>query len=275
MSRTSTARSDYARAGVSVLGVGVDAGDGANGERVTGPGGATVRTLVAGVLVLALAIAGSACSKRSSKTPSTVVADTLGNGVPRVLVSQLGSWVQLWRLAAPRFEPDSLARVATSSFTVEYSRAGAGSYVNDERARAGIKVPSPDSARALDFDSYLGVGRGPDGAIELMREPDSSPELADFARDSVWRVAFCGTPCFYDGGYWLDRDRFALTGATQTGEQGNGPWCAFLEIYDLKTRRLVRWQGPVVDEAQKLRFIAASDSALLERIRRESLVVKR
>lgn len=227
------------------------------------------------MLVLALAIAGSACSKRSSRTPSTVVADTLGNGLPRVLVPQLSSWVQLWRYADPQFGPDSLTRVAARSFTVEYSRGGAGSYVNDIRARAGIKVLSPDSTRALDFDTYLDVGRGPDGAIELMREPDSSPELADFARDSVWRVAFCGTPCFYDGAYWLDRDRFALTGATQTGEQGDGPWCAFLEIYDLATRRLTRWNGPVVDEARRLRFVTASDSALSERIERHSLVVQR
>ncbi len=225
-----------------------------------------VRALFAVLLVVTVAIAGSGCSKRSSKTTSTAAADTLGNGVPRVLVPQLNTWVQLWRHAVPQFGLDSLQSRAVGAFTFDYAQGEAGNYAEDVRARAGIIVLSPDSTRALDFDTYLDIGPAPDGTIELMREPDSSPALTDFARDSVWRVAFCGTTCFYDGAYWLERDRFALTGATQTGEQGDGPWCAFLEIYDLATRRLMRWQGPVVDEAQRARFAAASDSALAARI---------
>ena len=101
-----------------------------------------------------------------------------------------------------------------------------------------------------------------------MREPDSAPVLADFARDTLWRVSFCGTPCFFDGGYWLDRDRFALTGAMQTGEQADGPWCAFLEVYDLAARRVTRWTAAVVDDQSFARYRAASDSALAERIER-------
>ena len=114
----------------------------------------------------------------------------------------------------------------------------------------------------LDFDRNGGSGR------LFLREPDSAPVLADFKRDTVWQVAFCGTTCFYDGAYWVDNDRFALSGATQSGEQADGPWCAFLEVYDLLSHRITRWLGPQVDELGFTRYQGAADSALTKRLER-------
>lgn len=194
------------------------------------------------------------------------MSDTLRNGLPRSLLPKLTSWVQVWRHAIPVLAADSLRRTSSAPFKFDYAWAGAGHVAEDVRTRALIDVLSPDSAHSLDFDMYLDFDRDDDGKIAPMREPDSAPVLADFKNDTLWRVSFCGTPCFYDGAYWVNSDRFALTGATQTGEQADGPWCAFLEIYDLRSRRITRWLAPAVNAAAFGRYSSASDSALVERL---------
>jgi len=129
-----------------------------------------------------------------------------------------------------------------------------------------VDVLSPDSTHSLDFDMYLDFDAtsGPGGILE--REPDSAPILADFARDSLWQVGFCGTPCSYDGAYWVDNTRFALSGSTETGEQADGPRAPFLDVYDLVSHRRRRWLGPEVDAAACARYQAAADSALEARL---------
>ena len=47
--------------------------------------------------------------------------------------------------------------------------SGTGGRINSVRTRAVIEVVSPDSARSLDFDSYLDFGRGPDGNPRVRR----------------------------------------------------------------------------------------------------------
>jgi hypothetical protein len=221
--------------------------------------------IAAGLFVIIEALSG--CAPGSPRAPAKGSAtDTLANGVPRSLAGKLAPWVVVWRHALPRFAPDSLTRGATTAFTFGYGWAGAGRVTAGVRSRALVDVLSPDSTRSLDFDMYLDFDPtgGPGGLLE--REPDSAPVLADFKRDSVWQVAFCGTMCFYDGAYWIDNDRCALTGAIQSGEQADGPWCAFLEIYDLRSYRSRAWLGPTVDAEGFERYRTASDSALTDRL---------
>jgi hypothetical protein len=199
--------------------------------------------------------------------------DTLSNGVPRGLAPGLAAWLVLWRHATPGFALDSLARFETRTLSFESARPGANRRLDPVRLAASIVMLSPDSSRALDFDSYLEFARDDDGSIDVGREPDSAPTLADFASDTTWRVAFCGTPCFYDGGGWVDTQRFVLTGATRTGDDADGPWCPFLELYDLRARRLDRWQGAPVEAIGFERFRIASDSALVARLESASASV--
>jgi hypothetical protein len=120
----------------------------------------------------------------------------------------------------------------------------------------------------LDFDMYLDFDRGDDGTILLEREPDSAPVLADFRSDTLWEVAFCGTPCDFDGAYWVDSGRFALTGTVQSGPQEDGPRHGFLDIYDLRTRKMRSWATREVDDLHFARYGAARDSALVARLDR-------
>jgi hypothetical protein len=223
-------------------------------------------------VLLAAGVAASlalGCSRHPTEhTPSGTVADTLTNGLPRALVPSLAGWAQAWRYAIPGFGPDSLARGVTSPFKFGYSWAGAGRISDNVRTRALVDVLSPDSTRSLDFDMYLDFDRGDDGKILLLHEPDSAPVLADFRSDTLRQVAFCGTTCFYDGAYWVDNERFALTGATQSGNQNDGPWQAFLEIYDLQTRRMISWVARPVDSGGFGRYRASRDSALIARLER-------
>ncbi len=215
--------------------------------------------------VLAVAAAASitlGCSRHpAERTSHETVGDTLANGLPRALVLRLAGWTQTWRYAIPRFSPDSLARGVTSPFKFGYSWAGAGHINDNVRSRALVDVLSPDSAHSLDFDMYLDLDRG-----VIDREPDSAPVLADFRSDTVWQVAFCGTSCDYDGAYWVDSGRFALTGTAALGPQADGPQHGFLDVYDLSTRLMRRWAIRAVDDARFTQYVAARDSALLARL---------
>jgi hypothetical protein len=209
------------------------------------------------------------CARRTDQSGLTnSQADTLANGLPRALLPKLAPWVQAWRNAIPAFAPDSLRHAGPVQFHYESGWAGTGGRINSARTRALIEVVSPDSARSLDFDAYLDFGRGHDGNLLSEREPDSRAVLADFKADSAWVVEFCGTMCDHDGAYWVDAERFVLTGTTQTGEQMDGPRCPFLDIYDLRSRQRTRWSGSTVGDLQYYRHAQAADSALAARLAR-------
>ena len=224
---------------------------------------------VAIVVLAATALASllASCSRRADERPQAQApADTLANGLPRALTSHLASWAQVWRSAIPGFEADSLAWEGSVPFRFDCAWAGAAGASDDIRTRARVRVLSPDSTRSLDFDMYLDFDRDDRGAIRLLREPDSAPVLADFRSDTLWRVAFCGTVCAYDGAYWVDAERFALTGTTQSGPAADGPRQGFLDIYDLRTRMKSRWVIRLADDREYGRYAAASDSSLIARL---------
>lgn len=228
-----------------------------------------VPSFLALTLIAACASLVMGCGRRGAEhAPAQAEADTLSNGLPRALVPKLEEWVAAWRQAISGFTPESLTCVSRVPFQFQSAQAGGGlKYVESVRSRAGILVLSPDSATAVDFDRYLDFDDG-EGGFGIEREPDSAPMLLDFAGDTLWTVDFCGTSCFYDGGYWADARRFALTGATRSGDQYDGPWQAFLEIRDLRTREASRWLASLVEDAAFERYQMASDSALLARITR-------
>ncbi len=218
---------------------------------------------VRAVLVLATVVGlMPACSHPPSRDGrSSIAVDSLPNGLPR-------SWIQVWRYAFPDLAPDSLRRSGSGPFRFDSGWAGPGRFAESTRSRALIEVLSPDSVHSLDFDTYLDFDRGPDGGIQAEREPDSRAVLADFRSDSAWVVDFCGTSCLHDGAYWAGAEHFALTGATQTGEQADGPWCLFLDLYDLGARLRTRWLARTVTGPQFDRYMQAEDSALAARLER-------
>ncbi len=210
------------------------------------------------------------CSRHKARAPqAAAVADTLRNGLPSALVPKLAAWVANWRHADPDFSPESLVRGDSDPYQFDAAWRGAGHISDGVRSRALVDVLSPDSVRSLDFDMYLEFDGGPDG-VSLGREPDSAPILADFKADTVWRVAFCGTPCSFDGAYWIDAERFVLSGATESGAgaQADAPWSAFLDVYDLRSRRMTRWLASTVAGPAFRRYVSASDSELTARVER-------
>jgi hypothetical protein len=180
--------------------------------------------------------------------------------------------VRIWRYACPAFAPESLERVGVTPLKFDgVLSEHAGGVNSDVRTRALIDVLSPDSTRSLDFDMYLDFDRDPDGRILIEREPDSAPVLADFKRDTLWRVNFCGTSCAYDGAYWVDAQRFGLTGAQQSGPQYDGPWQGFLEVYDLGTRKVKSWTARPVSDSQFDQYRRAWESSLVARLEQAGL----
>src|SRR5262249_40353859 len=150
--------------------------------------------------------------------PVLSAADTLTNGLPKALIPKLASWVESWREASPGFAAESLARGSPEPFTFGYRWAdSSGAVPTGIRSRALVDVVSPDSTHSIDYDMYLDFLRDESGEIDAGGDVDSAPVFADFASDSLWQVAFCGTPCFFDGAYWVDVGRFVLTGARESG----------------------------------------------------------
>lgn len=221
-------------------------------------------------LLLAFGIVAAGCERRPEvKATAPAAADTLANGLPRALAPQLDAWLQNWRRAVPGLALDSLACVARGPYRfASASPAGGRRFADGVRSRAMIEVLSPDSTRLLDYDRYADVD-SESGSLE--READSAPMLLDMALDTLWTVSFCGPGCFYDGGFWLDASSFVLTGATQSGEQVDGPWQGFVEVYDLGTRERIRWAMRPMDDGSFERYRAVSDSLLLARFAQSRL----
>src|SRR5258708_15958928 len=196
------------------------------------------------IVITALALALAGCSRRADRAGAVAPADTLANGVPRALLPRLAEWCEVWAHASPGFAPESLVRVSTEPFVLEGGWAGAGRSVDGVRSRARVDVASPDSAYSLDYDMYQDYSTGPDSSVSVEGEPDSSPILADFRRDWVYPLDFCGTGCFHDGAYWVDANRCALTGGAQSGEQADGPMRPVLDVFDLRTHLRSHCRGP-------------------------------
>ncbi len=216
--------------------------------------------------LLALAVLAPGCARRPAPDKAAA-ADSLANGLPRALVPVLDAWVRTWDPALPGFAPESLARVSRVPFRFDSPQAGGGlAWRPDVRARALIVVLSPDSAHAVDYDRYLSFD-AEGGSLDVGREPDSAPMFFDYAGDTLWTIDFCGTTCFYDGAYWIDAGRFALTGATRTGDDANGPWQPFLDVHDLRTHARTRWLARTVDDEAFARYQRAYDALLRARLR--------
>lgn len=220
------------------------------------------------VMLAVLAIAGlQGCGSRTTPPAATrAEADTLANGLPRVALPVLAEWSARWRESVPTFAPESL--VSEESGLTAMQPSGTGTdlrHVADVRERAGIVTLSPDSTHALDFDRYVDIDPE-SGSLE--RDVDSSPMLWDYAGDTLWTVAFCGTSCAYDGGAWLDANRFVLTGTTQSGPNYDGPAQPFLDLYDLAGRTTRRWLGAPVTEDALRRFGQACEASLSARVAR-------
>lgn len=236
-----------------------------------GRAGRVVPSFRALALIAACASLVAGCGRRVAEhAPAQAEADTLSNGLPRALVPKLEDWVAVWRHAIPGFTAESLTCVSRGPFQFQSGQAGeAMEYLKRARHKALLLARSPDSTHVLDFDRYLDFDDS-EGGHGIQREPDSSPALLDLGSDSLWIVDFCGTSCAYDGGSWVDSSRFVLTGCTRSGDQLEGPWQGFLQIYDLRTRQCGNWLSRTVDDEPFALYQAASESALLARITRTS-----
>ena len=80
-----------------------------------------------------------------------------------------------------------------------------------EAVFAVLSATSPNDRYKLVFDWYQAIEESP-GSIDIGGEPDSAPLLIDLRLGISNRFEFCGTPCGYDWGCWIDSTRFALAG---------------------------------------------------------------
>lgn len=217
------------------------------------------------LLAVLPALLGTGCGSRpESREASAAPPDTLPNGLPRALLPGLADWLACWRQAGTSIAPESLTFSERGPLHFYTSSVeGDLRWVEGARARAGIIVLAPDSAHAVDFDRYVDIDPE-SGSLE--RDVDSSPMLFDFVGDTLWTVSFCGTSCSYDGAAWIDAERFALTGVTQTAENLEGPTRVFLDVVDLRKRTDTRWLGPVVVDESLRAFAIAREAQLRARL---------
>src|SRR5258705_8457127 len=170
------------------------------------------------ILGLALLVAEgslvSGCSRRqAAQRGSPASADTRANGLPRALVPLLSPWLAMWRAAIPGMEADSIRLGGVTPAL----RGGHAQPLSDfeslsqEEAAAfeALTARSPNGRYRLVFDRYQAISEE-DGAVDISGEPDSAPLLIDERRRLAHTFEFCGTPCGYDWGCWIDSTRFAL-----------------------------------------------------------------
>jgi hypothetical protein len=127
----------------------------------------------------------------------------------------------MWQTAIPDLAADSL-RFASRKLAL---RGGSTQPLEDfdslspQEAAAfeALAARSPDRRYRLVFDRYETISEE-DGVVDISGEPDSAPLLIDERRRLVHVFEFCGTPCGYDWGGWVDPTRFALGGWTEVND---------------------------------------------------------
>lgn len=195
---------------------------------------------------------------RLRSVSSTPPADTLANGLPRDVAAKLQPVARLWRYGLPRFALDSLVRGAASVVRPDFAWGGKDARDIGDR---NLDVWSPDSTRWLNHDFYIEASEE-GGSVEFGGDVDSAPVFGDVKRDSVARLDFCGTPCAFDGAWWVDNSRFVLIGNIEADPDTSGNREFFLDLYDLNAMRRSRWLGRPLSEARFKCYLAACDSSL-------------
>jgi hypothetical protein len=111
-----------------------------------------------------------------------------------------------------------------------------------------LTARSPDGRYRLIFDRCQTISEE-DGAVEISGEPDSAPLLIDERRRLAHTFEFCGTPCGYDWGCWVDSTRFALGGWAEV-DAARDSMTGVLGVYSLADSSVARYVSrPVSSEA--------------------------
>jgi hypothetical protein len=219
---------------------------------------ASALTLMLLAAALVTAHATKTGTRRLGSMPSGSPADTLANGLPLDVAVTLRPVARLWGYGLPRFAVDSLVSGGASAVRADFAWGGKDARdIGDRR----LDVWSPDSAHWINHDFYIEAGEE-GGAIEFGGDVDSAPVLGDAKRDSVERLDFCGTPCAFDGAWWIDNSRFVLIGNIEPDLDTTGNREFFLDLYDLNAMRRSRWLGRPLSDTQFARYEAACDSSL-------------
>ncbi|HTM57656.1 MAG TPA: hypothetical protein VL123_04500 [Candidatus Udaeobacter sp.] len=179
------------------------------------------------------------------------------------MAPRLGEWLALWRRALPGVGVDSLRRVASGPFTLNDIHH---IDLDDREERACLRVfgvDSPDSTRVVNPDANLVVTRS-DTGVSIASGPESKPVLVDLKTRSIATLATEGR---YDGAFWLDPLRFALTGSLVVNDS-TGARCGRVLLYDLNAGTMTEYRLPPLADAVAWRPVAtAVDSALTVRYR--------
>jgi len=105
-----------------------------------------------------------------------------------------------------------------------------GTLENERLADFPIQVASPDGTRTLAVSSGV--------------EPDSQVLLID-EDNNFERLLFCGTPCSWGTGGWIDNDRFYVAGSEERDPLGETISPVF-HLFDLEIGTRTTSYGPVV-----------------------------
>jgi hypothetical protein len=164
-----------------------------------------------------VAILATSCSGgKTGHRASAASPDTLANGLRRDVIPGLEPWLAMWRTAIPGMDADSLrfggiapafraGHIQPSSDFDSLSR-------EESAAFEALTARSPDGRYRLIFDHYQVISEE-DGEVDISGEPDSAPLLIDERRHLADTFEFCGTPCSFDWGCWVDSASFALGGS--------------------------------------------------------------
>jgi hypothetical protein len=124
----------------------------------------------------------------------------------------------MWRAAIPRVAADSLSFGGIApAFRGGHSQplSDFDSLSQEEGAAfEALTARSPDGRYRLIFDRYQVISED-DGEVDISGEPDSAPLLIDERRRLTDTFEFCGTPCSFDWGCWINSVSFALGGSAE------------------------------------------------------------
>ncbi len=123
---------------------------------------------------------------------------------------------------------------------------------------------SPTGRYLLVADAYWALADECDGENPGGGEPDEAAVLIDYQQRSCDTFLFCGTPCTYDWGGWIDSMHFVLAG-TESDEMNscNG----FVGLYSISENVVSTWRTPSVPLSAREAYSVASAERILAKCR--------
>jgi hypothetical protein len=142
-------------------------------------------------------------------------------------------WLKDWQLIWPEIKPEDFRKTKTDALKATILAADQDQLNAIPNFEQG-KVLSPDNKKYLSYIFYWGE---PDSNVIIFNREDTS---------KIEQIAFCGTLCTFEGAFWLDNNRVAVTEISEATNQEcteSCPETLLINVFDFNLSEVATYEA--------------------------------